>query len=75
MRAQLAADEDMTARAAAGGTPCLTRAAAAQALGADPERTARALAGRASDADAGQRTGSGLREDQAAAAVSVLTGA
>jgi conjugative relaxase-like TrwC/TraI family protein len=73
MRAQLAADDDMTARAAAGDAPRMTRAAAAQALGADPERIERALAGRAGGVGAGQRTGSGLREDQAAAAVSVLS--
>jgi hypothetical protein len=62
----------MVARASAGDAPRLTRAEAAQALGADLERLERALDGGAIDANA-QRTGSGLREDQAAAALSVLT--
>ena len=71
--AQLTMEERMTAQAAARGAPRMTRTAAAQALGADPERLEHALAGRATGADGGQRTGSGLREDQAAAALSVLT--
>jgi conjugative relaxase-like TrwC/TraI family protein len=71
-RAQLTMEERMVARASAGGAPRMTRAEAAQALGADLARLERALEGRASDADS-QRTGSGLREDQAAAALSVLT--
>ena len=71
-RAQLAMEERMLAQARADGAPRLTRADAARALGADPERLERALAGRAHHAhDA--RTGTGLREDQAAAALSVLT--
>ena len=60
-------------QASAQDAPRMTRAAAAQALGADLERLERALEGRAADADGAQRTGSGLREDQAAAALSVLT--
>ena len=71
-RAQLTMEERMVARASAGGAPRMTRAEAAQALGADLARLEDALEGRASDADS-QRTGSGLREDQAAAALSVLT--
>ena len=62
----------MLAQARAEGAPRLTRADAARALGADPERLEDALAGRAPGAhDA--RTGTGLRADQAAAAWSVLT--
>ena len=72
-RAQLAMEDRMVARASAEGAPRMTRAAAAQALGADLERLERALEGRAIDAGAAQRTGTGLREDQAAAALSVLT--
>ena len=72
-RAQLRVEEQMAARASAQGAPRMTRAAAAQALGADLERLERALAGRAGDADDAEPTGSGLREDQAAAALSALT--
>jgi hypothetical protein len=71
-RAQLSMEERMAAQASAQAAPRMTRAAAAQALGADLERLEHALAGRAGGADGGQRTGSGLREDQAAAAMSVL---
>jgi hypothetical protein len=71
-RAQLAMEERMLAQARAGGAPRLTRADAARALGADPAQLEHALAGAAPGApDA--RTQSGLREDQAAAALSVLT--
>ena len=66
-------EDRMVAQASAQGAPRMTRAAAAQALGADLARLEHALAGRASDADGAQRTGCGLREDQAAAALSVLT--
>ena len=63
----------MVAQAQAATAPRMTRAAAAAALGADLARLERALAGDAEpDADAAG-TGSGLREDQAAAALSVLT--
>jgi conjugative relaxase-like TrwC/TraI family protein len=72
-RAQLSMEERMTAQASAQGAPRMTRAAAAQALGADLEQLEHALTGHASDPDSGQRTGSGLRGDQAAAAMSVLT--
>jgi hypothetical protein len=70
-RAQLAMEERMLAQARADGAPRLTHADAARALGAEPERLEHALAGDAEDAhDA--RTRTGLREDQAAAALSVL---
>ena len=72
-RAQLSMEEAMVAQAQARAAPRMTRAAAAAALGADLARLERALAAgpdAESDADAG--TGSGLREDQAAAALSVL---
>ena len=79
-RAQLAMEERMAAQARADGAPRVTRAQAAHALGADPARLEDALAGRADARDAqgtrdaqDTRTGSGLREDQAAAALAVLT--
>ena len=73
--AQLSLEERMLALARAGGAPRMTRADAARALGADLAQLEAALAGRAPDAqDApGPRTRTGLREDQAAAALSVLT--
>jgi ATP-dependent exoDNAse (exonuclease V) alpha subunit len=68
----------MVALARAGAAPRLDRTDAARALGADLAPLDRALAGGAHDAqdtrDAqGPRTRTGLREDQAAAALSVLT--
>jgi TrwC relaxase/AAA domain len=71
-RAQLAMEERMLAQARAGGAPRLTRADAARALGADPALLEDALAGRAPGAQ-DARTQAGLREDQAAAVLSVLT--
>ena len=71
-RAQLAMEERMLAQARADGAPRLTRADAARALGADPARLEHALDGSARDAQ-NERTASGLREDQAAAVLSVLT--
>ena len=70
--AQLAMEERMLAQARASHAPRMTRAQAAHALGADPAQLEDALAGRAHDTH-DQRTQSGLREDQAAAALSVLT--
>ena len=71
--AQLAMEERMVAQAGASGAPRLTRAQAAHALGADPVQLEDALNGaRGTHADA-PCTLSGLREDQAAAAWSVLT--
>jgi len=67
--AQLSLEERMLALARAGAAPRMTRAGAARALGADLAQLERALAGRARDAP----TRTGLREDQAAAALSVLT--
>jgi primosomal protein N' len=76
-RAQLAMEERMLTQAGADGAPHLTRAQAARALGADPARLEDALAGRAHhthDARAhDERAGTGLREDQAAAALAALT--
>jgi conjugative relaxase-like TrwC/TraI family protein len=71
-RAQLVMEERMLTQARASGAPRLTRAHAARALGADPERLEDVLAGHAPDADA-PRMQTGLRADQAAAALSVLT--
>ena len=62
----------MLALARAGGAPRLDRAEAARALGADLAQLDRALADGAPDAH-GARTRTGLRVDQAAAALSVLT--
>ena len=70
--AQLSLEERMLALARAGGAPRMTRADAARALGADLAQLERALAGRVHDAH-GPRTRTGLREDQAAAALAVLT--
>ncbi len=74
-RAQLSMEEAMVAQAQAAAAPKMTREAAAAALGADLARLERALSAGASDAesDADAGTASGLREDQAAAALSVLT--
>ena len=71
-RAQLVMEERMLAQARADGAPRLTRAQAARALGADPARLDDALTGRARAAH-GRRTQTGLRADQAAAALSALT--
>ena len=82
-RAQLVMEERMVAQAGAGGAPRVTRAQAARALGADPARLEDALTGHARDAGEAEdardvrdaqdtRTGSGLREDQAAAALAAL---
>jgi hypothetical protein len=72
-RAQLSMEEAMVAQAHARTAPRMTRADAAAALGADLAQLDRALAaGPDAETDAGDaRTGSGLREDQAAAALSV----
>jgi conjugative relaxase-like TrwC/TraI family protein len=75
-RAQLSMEERMVAQAQAAAAPRLTRDAAAAALGANLARLERALAGDADDPDTeaeAPSTGCGLREDQAAAALSVLT--
>jgi conjugative relaxase-like TrwC/TraI family protein len=71
-RAQLAMEERMVAQARASGAPHMTRAQAAHALGADLAQLEDALAGRAHDTRA-ERTRTGLREDQAAAALAALT--
>jgi hypothetical protein len=70
--AQLTLEERMLALAHATGAPRMTRAGAARTLGANLAQLERALAGPAPDAR-GPRTRTGLREDQAAAALSVLT--
>jgi hypothetical protein len=71
-RAQLGMEERMLAQARAGGAPRLTRADAARALGVEPGRLEHALA-RAALAAPDARTQTRLREDQAAAVLSVLT--
>ena len=65
----------MVAVARASGAPRMDRAAAARLLGADLAQLEAALTGHAQDAPGAQdrRTGTGLRVDQAAAALSVLT--
>ena len=71
-RAQLVMEERTLTQARAGGAPRLTRAQAARALGADWTQLEDALIGRTADAHA-PRTRTGLRADQAAAALSALT--
>jgi conjugative relaxase-like TrwC/TraI family protein len=66
--AQLTLEERMLALGRAAGAPRMDRADAARALGADLARLDGALA----DGAHGARTRTGLREDQAAAALSVL---
>jgi AAA domain/TrwC relaxase len=70
--AQLTIEQRMLALARAVGAPRMDRADAARALGADLAQLEDALAGRAQDTH-GPRTPSGLRVDQAAAVLSVLT--
>ena len=70
--AQLTMEERMVALARSSGAPRVDRAEAARALGADLARLDRVLSGDAPDAQH-QRTRTGLRTDQAAAALSVLT--
>ena len=70
--AQLTMEQRMLALARDAGAPRLDRAQAARALGADLAQLEAALAGGAPDAQ-GARTRTGLRMDQAAAALSVLT--
>jgi hypothetical protein len=75
-RAQLSMEEAMVTQAQAAAATKMTREAAAAALGADLARLERALAAGADNAEAdGADAGtvSGLREDQAAAALAVLT--
>ena len=73
--AQLSLEERMVAQARAGGAPRMIRAEAARVLGADLAQLEAALAGRAPGAQDAPalRTRTGLREDQAAAALAVLT--
>jgi conjugative relaxase-like TrwC/TraI family protein len=67
--AQLSMEQRMVALARANGAPRMDCAEAARALGADLAQLDRALAGDVQ----GPRTQTGLRVDQAAAALSVLT--
>jgi hypothetical protein len=73
--AQLSMEDRMSVRASAQGAPRMTREVAARELGADLARLEAALAGRAADGAAhdAPRTGSGLRVDQAAAALELLS--
>ena len=71
-RAQLVMEERMLTQARAPTAPRLTHAQAAHALGANPSHLNDALTGHAHDTH-DQRTQTGLREDQAAAALSALT--
>jgi conjugative relaxase-like TrwC/TraI family protein len=71
--AQLTMEERMLAQASTQAAPRMTRAAAARALGADLDRLERALEGTMSGAHEAEPALSGLREDQAAAALSVLS--
>jgi hypothetical protein len=69
---QLTLEQRMVAVARASAAPRMDRAEAARGLGADLAQLDRALAGHARDAR-DPRTQTGLRVDQAAAALSVLT--
>ncbi len=71
-RAQLAMEQQMLSHVGAEDAPRLDRAQAAHTLGADLARLEDALADRAQHAQ-DQRTRTELREDQAAAALAVLT--
>ena len=73
--AQLTLEQRMLALARADGAPRMDRADAARALGADLAQLDRALTGHTQDTPDTQdrRTRTGLRVDQAAAALSVLT--
>jgi hypothetical protein len=71
-RAQLAMEARTLAQARASTAPKLPREQAAHALGADLARLESALTGAAPDTHA-QPTQTGLREDQAAAALAALT--
>ena len=74
--AHLSLEERMLALARATRAPRMTRADAVRILGADVAQLEAALAGRAPDVHGAQDTPSpriGLREDQAAAALTVLT--
>ena len=70
--AQLSMEQRMLALARVGAAPRMDRAEAARALGADLAQLDAALADGAADTH-GARTRTGLRADQAAAALSVLT--
>ena len=70
--AQLTLEQRMLALARANGAPRMDRADAARALGADLAQLDRALAGHAQGTQ-DRRTRTGLRGDQAAAALSLLT--
>jgi conjugative relaxase-like TrwC/TraI family protein len=71
-RIQLSREERLVAQARADGAPRMEGADAARALGADVTQLEAALVRRAQDTQSA-RTRAGLREDQAAAAYSVLT--
>jgi conjugative relaxase-like TrwC/TraI family protein len=73
-RMQLSMEERLVAQARVDAAPAMTRADVARALGADLTQLEHALARRAQDTQ-NEYTQTGLREDQAAAALSVLTDA
>jgi hypothetical protein len=66
-------EERMVALARSDGAPRMDRAEAARALGADLAQLDGALAGDAREDAQGARTRTGLRTDQAAASLSVLS--
>jgi conjugative relaxase-like TrwC/TraI family protein len=71
-RVQLAMEEQMVVQARESGAPAMAREHAARLLGVGVTQLEAALGRRAHDTQ-GQSTQTGLREDQAAAALSVLT--
>jgi hypothetical protein len=72
-RAQLAMEQRLVAQASTAAAPRLTRADAAQALGADPAQLEDTLTGHAQENQANHPERTGLTPDQAAAVLSVLT--
>ncbi len=72
-RAQLAMEQRLVAQASAAAAPCLTRADAAQALGADPAQLEDTLTGRAQETQTNHPERTGLTPNQTAAVLSVLT--
>lgn len=70
---QLSMEERLLAAARRNGAPCLRADEAARALGADAQALDAALRQGAQDAREGERTATGLRLDQGAAAYHLLT--
>lgn len=72
-RAQLAMEERLVTQASAGTAPCLTRADAARALGAELAQLEDTVAGRAQELQDHHSERTGLTAEQSAVVLSVLT--